>query len=87
MQALKVGDICVGTVFQVATYGLWVEVDGIPGLLRIPELSWERIQHPGDVAQVGDQVRFVILGLNDPLLKPHEQFCGSMRLLVPKPES
>jgi small subunit ribosomal protein S1 len=84
---MNVGDVCEGVVTHIENYGMFVDVDGVPGLLRIPELSWERIGHPSDVASVGDRVRFQILGLNDPVARPHEHFNGSMKILVPKPFS
>jgi small subunit ribosomal protein S1 len=64
---------------------MFVDVDGVPGLLRIPELTWGRISHPSDVAAVGDTVRFQILQLNDPDARPHEHFNGSVKILLPKP--
>ena len=83
---MNVGDVCDGMVVRIENYGLWVDVDGIPGLLRIPDLSWERISHPSDVASVGDSVRFQILGMNEPDVRPHERFVGSIKVLLPKPE-
>lgn len=84
-RTLKAGDTCEGIVTRVENYGLFVDVDGVPGLLRIPELSCDRIQHPSDVADVGDCVRFKILNLNDN--RPHEQFNGSIKALHPRPHS
>lgn len=84
---MKVGDICYGVVTRAETFGLFVEVDGVPGLLRVPELTWGHLSHPSDVAAVGERVRFQILQLNDPKERPHEHFNGSITALVPKPSN
>ena len=81
---VRVGDICEGTVTRVEHFGLFVSVDGVPGLLRVPELSSEYIRHPSDIASVGDSVRFQIIQINDPETSPNEQFNGSIRVLTPR---
>ena len=82
---MKVGEICDGVVTRLEQFGVFVDVGGIPGLLRVPELTWDRISHPSDVVAVGDTVRFQILQLNDPTERPHEQFNGSIKVLLPNP--
>ena len=83
---MNVGDVCDGVVTRLEQFGMFVDVDGVPGLLRIPELTWDRISHPSDVASIGDTVRFQILQVNDPDDRPHEHFNGSMKVLLPKPD-
>lgn len=82
---MRIGDVCDGIVTPIEQYGLLVDVDGVPGLLRIPELSWGQINNPSDVAAVGNTVRFQVLNLNDPLVQPHEHFNGSIKVLLPRP--
>lgn len=82
---MKVGDVCDGLVIRIEHYGLIVEVDGTPGLLRVPDLTSKHIAHPSDVASVGDTVRFEVFQLKDPARSPHEQFCGGMRGLESRP--
>lgn len=82
---MKVGDICEGIITQIEPFGMFVDVDGVPGLLRIPELSWKQIRHPSDIADVGESVRFQVLNLNDPSKRTHEHFNGSIKVLMPKP--
>ena len=53
----------------------------MPGLLRIPELSWDRIRHPSEIADIGDGVTFLVFNLNDANERPHEQFNGSIKIL------
>ena len=79
---VKVGDICDGIVIRAEYYGLFVEVDGVPGLLRAADLASHYIEHPTDVANVGDRIRFQVLQVKDPKASPNEQFNGSIRALT-----
>ena len=83
---MNVDDICDGVVTRLEQFGMLVDVDGVPGLLRVPELTWDRISHPSDVAAIGDTVRFRILQLYNPTDRPHEHFNGSIKVLLPKPD-
>ena len=78
---VSVGDICEGIVTRVEHFGLFVTVDGVPGLLRVPDLTSDYIRHPSDIASVGDSVRFQVLQIKDPEKSPNEQFNGSIRVL------
>ena len=80
---MQTGDICEGIVTRIEPFGLFVDIDGVPGLLRITELSWDRVGHPSEFAAIGDRVRFQVLNLNDPTLRPHEHFNGSIKVLEP----
>jgi len=80
---MQIGDIREGIVTRVEPFGLFVDANGVPGLLLIPELSWDPVHHPAEVAQVGDRVRFQILHLIEPP-KPEAHFTGSIKLLFPE---
>ncbi|TWU50725.1 30S ribosomal protein S1 [Rubripirellula tenax] len=83
---MNVGDVCDGVVTRLEHFGMFVDVDGVPGLLRVVDLTWARISHPSDIAAVGDTVRFQILQLHDPAKRPQERFSGSIKVLLPKPD-
>jgi small subunit ribosomal protein S1 len=61
-----VGSRVKGSVVNVMPYGAFVKLeDGIEGLVHISEMSWsKRINHPGDVVKVGDEVEVVVLDIN-----------------------
>ena len=61
-----VGSRVKGHVVNVMPYGAFVKLeDGIEGLVHISEMSWsKRINHPGDVVKVGDEVEVVVLDIN-----------------------
>ena len=61
-----VGSRVTGEVVNVMSYGAFVKLEpGIEGLVHVSEMSWtRRINHPSEVAQAGDQVEVVVLGIN-----------------------
>ncbi len=53
-----------GTVKSLTSYGAFVDLGGIDGMIHISELSWDRIKHPSEVVNVGDTVSVYIKGLD-----------------------
>ncbi|NLZ45165.1 MAG: S1 RNA-binding domain-containing protein, partial [Clostridiales bacterium] len=45
-----------GTVKSILDYGVFVDLGGVDGLIRKPDLSWGRIKHPSDVVSVGEKI-------------------------------
>jgi small subunit ribosomal protein S1 len=58
---LKVGDIVSGQVRSLATYGAFVDLGGIDGLLHISDISWSRVNAPEDVLSVGQELKLKVL--------------------------
>lgn len=54
-----------GTVKSLTSYGAFVDIGGIDGMIHISELSWSRIKHPSEVVKVGDVVEVTIKKLDD----------------------
>lgn len=61
----QVGQIYEGTVKSLTSYGAFVDIGGVDGMVHISELSWKRIKHPSDVLKVGDVVEVYIKALDD----------------------
>ncbi|WP_420541943.1 30S ribosomal protein S1 [Rubrobacter calidifluminis] len=61
LTSLKEGDIVEGTVSNLVDFGAFVDLDGIDGLIHISELSWNHVDHPSEVVQVGEKVRVKVL--------------------------
>lgn len=61
---LKVGDEVEGLVTGVIDFGVFVNVDGIEGLIHISEISWERVEDPRDYIKNGDKVKAKIIGID-----------------------
>ncbi len=78
---VKPGDILEGEVTRLESYGAFVDVGGVEGLVHISELSWDRVEHPSDVVQVGDRVQVYVLGV-----KPNQRKIAlSLKRLQPDP--
>ena len=60
-ERLVEGAEVVGTVKNLADYGVFVDLGGMDGLLHITDLAWGRVGHPSEVVQVGQEVRVKVL--------------------------
>ena len=76
-----------GTVKSLTSYGAFVDIGGVDGMVHISELSWSRIKHPSEVVSVGDTVEVYVisfdkekkkisLGMKDRSQNPWEVFTG-----------
>ena len=76
-----------GTVKSLNSYGAFVDIGGVDGMVHISELSWSRIKHPSEVVSVGDTVEVYVisfdkekkkisLGMKDRSQNPWEVFTG-----------
>ena len=64
LSSLGPGDICDGTVTNLTTFGAFVDLGGVEGLIHVSELSWDRVRHPSDVLSPGQRVQIQVLGVN-----------------------
>ena len=63
-ETIKVGDTFKGTVKSLTSYGAFVDLGGVDGMVHISELSWLRIKHPSDVVKVGDMLEVYVKDLD-----------------------
>lgn len=76
---LAVGDTVKGMVTGVVDFGVFVNVDGIEGLVHISEISWERVNNPSDYVKVGDEIEAKIIAIDK------ERLSLSMKQLTEDP--
>lgn len=57
---VEVGQVFTGTVKSLTSYGAFVDLGGVDGMVHISELSWQRIKHPSDVVKVGDTLEVYV---------------------------
>lgn len=62
--AANVGDVYTGKVKSLTSFGAFVDLGGIDGMVHISELSWKKIKHPSEVVSVGDTLEVYIKDLN-----------------------
>ena len=61
---LKVGEVRKGVVSSVVSFGAFVDLGGMDGLIHVSELSWKHVDHPGSVVAVGDEVKVQVLDVD-----------------------
>jgi small subunit ribosomal protein S1 len=61
LTSLEEGMVVRGTVSNLVDFGAFVDLDGIDGLIHISELSWNHVDHPSEVVQVGEEVEVKVL--------------------------
>lgn len=57
LTTLEVGAAVDGTVTKIMDFGAFVDIGGLDGLLHISQLSWERVNHPSEVVEVGQKIQ------------------------------
>lgn len=65
LERLHVGDEVIGTVEKLESYGAFVNLGGVTGLLHISNMSWKRIKHPSALVKVGDKVKVEITKIDE----------------------
>ena len=63
-ESCEVGKVYTGVVRTLTSYGAFVDLGGVSGMIHISELSWLRIKHPSEVVNVGDTVEVYIKDVN-----------------------
>ena len=63
-EELTLGDSIKGVITGVVDFGVFVNVDGIEGLVHISEISWERVNSPNDYVKVGDNIDAKIIAID-----------------------
>ncbi|NCT10333.1 MAG: 30S ribosomal protein S1 [Flavobacteriia bacterium] len=62
---LEKGQVLEGVVKNVTSYGVFVDLGGVDGLIHITDLSWSRINHPNEVVELDQKLNVVILDFDD----------------------
>lgn len=62
---LEKGQVLEGIVKNITSYGVFIDLGGVDGLVHITDLSWGRVQHPEEVVQLDDKINVVILDFDD----------------------
>ena len=62
---LEKGQVLEGIVKNITTYGVFVDLGGVDGLIHITDLSWNRINHPSEILELDQKLNVVILDFDD----------------------
>ena len=62
---LEKGQVLEGTVKNMTSYGVFIDLGGVDGLIHITDLSWSRINHPSEILELDQTIKVVILDFDD----------------------
>ncbi len=64
LENIKPGDIREGVVKNITDFGVFLDLDGIDGLLHITDMTWKRIKHPSEMVHLGQKLEVMILSVD-----------------------
>ena len=65
IKQLEKGQILEGVVKNITSYGVFMDLGGVDGLIHITDLSWSRINHPNEIVELDEQLKVVILDFDE----------------------
>lgn len=65
MSKLEKGQVLEGTVKNITSYGVFIDLGGVDGLIHITDLSWGRINHPEEIVKLDEKIQVVILDFDE----------------------
>lgn len=64
LENIHEGEIHRGLVKNITDFGVFLDLDGIDGLLHITDMTWKRIKHPSEMVKIGDEIEVMILNVD-----------------------
>ena len=64
IEELEEGKVYSGRVTSLADFGAFVNINGADGLVHLSELSWDRVQHPSEILEVGQEVKVKVINID-----------------------
>jgi small subunit ribosomal protein S1 len=64
LENIKEGDVRTGVVKNITDFGVFLDLNGIDGLLHITDMTWKRIRHPSEMVQLGQKLEVMILSVD-----------------------
>ena len=81
MSKLEKGQILEGTVKNITSYGVFIDLGGVDGLIHITDLSWGRVNHPEEIVALDQKLQVVILDFDE----TKKRIALGLKQLVPHP--
>lgn len=78
---IKSNDVLKGLISGIAPFGLFVDIEGLEGLVHISEIAWEKVENPANLYKVGAKLEVVVLDVN----KSEGKLNLSVKRLTPDP--
>lgn len=61
---IQEGEVRMGVVKNITDFGVFLDLDGIDGLLHITDMTWKRIKHPSEMVELGQEIEVIILNVD-----------------------
>lgn len=81
LESLQEGQVVRGVVRRLTSFGAFVDIGGVDGLLHISEMAWYRVNHPSEVVNVGDEIDVMVLRVD----RENEKISLGLRQVLPNP--
>ena len=81
LEEIQVGEVIQSRVVNVVDFGVFVDLDGVDGLVHKSEMDWERVTHPSKYFKVGDEIEVKVVSID----KENERVSLSRKILLPNP--
>ncbi|MDD4309925.1 MAG: S1 RNA-binding domain-containing protein, partial [Candidatus Cloacimonetes bacterium] len=79
LETLHIGDVVKGTVMRMTTFGAFIDLGGIEGLMHVSEISWQHVVKPQDLLKTGQEVEVKVLDIKG------DKIALSMKALMENP--
>jgi len=81
LSEIEMGSTLEGIVTGIMPFGIFVDLDGVEGLVHISEIAWEKVSHPSNYFKVGQKVKVMVLGIDE----DSNKLALSVKKLTPNP--
>jgi len=81
LSEIKIGSAVEGIVTGIMPFGVFVDLDGVEGLVHISEIAWEKVSHPSNYFKVGQKIKVMVLGVDE----ESNKLALSVKKLIPNP--
>ena len=81
LSEIEMGSTVEGIVTGIMPFGIFVDLDGVEGLVHISEIAWEKVSHPANYFKVGQKVKVMVLGVDE----ESNKLALSVKKLTPNP--
>ncbi|HNU76506.1 MAG TPA: S1 RNA-binding domain-containing protein [bacterium] len=81
LSEIEIGSSVEGIVTGIMPFGVFVDLDGVEGLVHISEIAWEKVNHPSNYFKVGQKIKVMVLGIDE----ASNKLALSVKKLIPNP--
>ncbi|MEW6448106.1 MAG: bifunctional 4-hydroxy-3-methylbut-2-enyl diphosphate reductase/30S ribosomal protein S1 [Bacillota bacterium] len=81
LASIREGAVVKGVVRRLTSFGAFVDIGGVDGLLHVSEISWHRVNHPNEVLNVGDEIEVKVIKVDS----ENEKVSLSRKQVIPNP--